>query len=397
MCNQKQTHTYETYQSQSYRLLYGGRVALSIKKPVRSRYNMPVFRAEKVNDYAVIAKHHLKNKALSYKAKGLMTFMLSLPEDWDYSQAGLAKLSSDGVDSVRSGIKELEEHGYLTRRRIRDAAGKLGDIEYTIHEIPLTPHDGKPDKQTREPPSKPKIPTSSKPKLENPTLDVSITDAPAPKEPILDFPTQGKPSQILPAQENPMEISTKELSIKELSIEELNNKNTTPLSLSAANAGSVNVGQISPEDAAHSHQQAECLTVQTAQGAGKPVIHTMTLVEQQFEQFWQSYPRKASKKAAKKAWIDIKPDDALFSTIMASLNAAKKYWSLQGIQQRHIPHPSTWLSEERWEDEFSPDEQLGARNRVPAGNDKGVEPNATIGAGYTIGGENDPYRALIQA
>ena len=93
---------------------------------------MPVFRTEKTSDYAVIAKHHLKNRALSYKAKGLMTFMLSVPPDWDWSMAGLSTLASDGVDGVRSGIRELEKHGYLTRRRIRDAAGKLGDIEYTI-------------------------------------------------------------------------------------------------------------------------------------------------------------------------------------------------------------------------------------------------------------------------
>ena len=72
------------------------------------------------------------------KAKGLLTFMLSVPDDWDYSLYGLSTLSSDGIDGVRSGIRELEKHGYLTRRRIRDAGGKLGDIEYdTRYSCPL--------------------------------------------------------------------------------------------------------------------------------------------------------------------------------------------------------------------------------------------------------------------
>jgi hypothetical protein len=105
---------------------------------------MPVFRTEKVSDYAVIAKHHLKNRTMSYKAKGLLTFMLSVPDVWDFSLSGLATLASDGIDGVRSGIRELEKHGYLTRRRIRDAGGRLGDIEYTIHEIPQFPNSSDP-------------------------------------------------------------------------------------------------------------------------------------------------------------------------------------------------------------------------------------------------------------
>jgi len=331
---------------------------------------MPIFRTEKVSDYAVIAKHHLKNRALSYKAKGLLTFMLSVPEDWDYSLAGLSILASDGVDGVRSGIRELEKHGYLTRRRIRDAGGKLGEVEYTIHEIPQNRGGGEPDKPTLEP----------------------ILDKPMLEKPILENPTLVKPTLEKPMLENPTQLSNKVLSNNELSINELNNKKTPPVCLSTANA---DPGQLSLDDANYPNQQAECLTVKMAQGTGKPVNHTMTLVEQQFELFWQSYPRKAGKKTAKRAWLEIKPDEPLFSTIMAAVNTANLHWRQEGVMLKHIPHPSTWLDEERWEDEFYAEQTSGYDVATPVRHDKGGVQNSSIGASYTIGGEDDPYRAIM--
>ena len=97
---------------------------------------MAVFRVEKTKDFTVMCNHHLRNVKLSLKAKGLLSLMLSLPEDWDYTTKGLACICKDGVDSIGSTLKELEQHGYLTRKRIRFENGRLGDIEYTIHEKP---------------------------------------------------------------------------------------------------------------------------------------------------------------------------------------------------------------------------------------------------------------------
>ena len=77
---------------------------------------MAVFRIEKTRDYTVMANHHLRNTKLSLKAKGLLSLMLSLPEDWDYTTKGLAKICKDGVDSICSTVNELEEHGYNIRR-----------------------------------------------------------------------------------------------------------------------------------------------------------------------------------------------------------------------------------------------------------------------------------------
>lgn len=95
-----------------------------------------VFRVEKNKNFTVMSNYHLKDQTLSLKAKGLLSVMLGLPPDWNYNMKGLATLSKDGVDAVRSGIKELERHGYVTRNRTRNEYGMLTDVEYIIREIP---------------------------------------------------------------------------------------------------------------------------------------------------------------------------------------------------------------------------------------------------------------------
>lgn len=135
---------------------------------------MAVFRIEKTRDYTVMANHHLRNTKLSLKAKGLLSLMLSLPEDWDYTTKGLAKICKDGVDSICSTVNELEEHGYVIRERIRNAKGQLTDIQYTILEQPKPPQPGQ-----------------GKPKQENPVLDSPVLGTPKQEE-----PEQGNPAQL---------------------------------------------------------------------------------------------------------------------------------------------------------------------------------------------------------
>ena len=96
---------------------------------------MAVFRVEKNKNYTNIANYHFRDKTLSWKAKGILSNMLSLPENWDYSLAGLVTLASDGMSATRNAIKELEEHGYLIRRPLRKD-GKIFDWEYIIFENP---------------------------------------------------------------------------------------------------------------------------------------------------------------------------------------------------------------------------------------------------------------------
>jgi hypothetical protein len=98
---------------------------------------MPVIRVEKTSNYTVMANYHFKEKGLSLKAKGLMSLMLSLPDDWDYTVEGLATLSKDGIDSVRSALKELEKFNYLVIKRERDKKGILRGTVYTLYEKPV--------------------------------------------------------------------------------------------------------------------------------------------------------------------------------------------------------------------------------------------------------------------
>lgn len=98
---------------------------------------MSVFRIEKNKDYTVISNHHLRDKNLSYKAKGLLSFMLSLPDDWDYSINGLVSISKENIKAIRTILKELEENKYLIRNRVNKENGMF-DYEYLIYEIPYT-------------------------------------------------------------------------------------------------------------------------------------------------------------------------------------------------------------------------------------------------------------------
>lgn len=97
---------------------------------------MSVIRVHKTANFTVMSNYHFKEKKMSLKAKGMLSLMLSLPEDWDYTVAGLVTLSSDGKDSVNSALKELEKHGYLTRQRVTNSKGQFAGIEYNIFEQP---------------------------------------------------------------------------------------------------------------------------------------------------------------------------------------------------------------------------------------------------------------------
>ena len=151
---------------------------------------MAVFRIEKTRDYTVMSNHHLRDKSLSLKAKGLLSLMLSLPEEWDYTTKGLARICKDGVDSICAGVRELEEHGYVIRQRVRNPNGQLGAIEYTILEQPRPPEPEKPER-------------------ENPVLD-----NPEQAYPVLEEPEQGNPAQ-LNTNRSSKEKSKKDLSSTE--------------------------------------------------------------------------------------------------------------------------------------------------------------------------------------
>ena len=98
---------------------------------------MAVIRVEKTQNYTVMSNHHLRNKEMSLKAKGLMSLMLSLPPTWDYSIGGLVAICKESHTSIRSALKELEQNRYLVRERINSEKGYF-TYEYTLYEIPHT-------------------------------------------------------------------------------------------------------------------------------------------------------------------------------------------------------------------------------------------------------------------
>ncbi len=97
---------------------------------------MGVMRVNKNDNFTVMSNHHFKEKGLSLKAKGLLSLMLSLPPEWNYTVSGLVKLSKDGKDSIMSALSELEKFGYLTRERVKDDKGQFAGVEYNIYELP---------------------------------------------------------------------------------------------------------------------------------------------------------------------------------------------------------------------------------------------------------------------
>ena len=130
---------------------------------------MAVFRVERNTGYTVMSNHHLRNKELSLKAKGLLSQMLSLPEDWDYTLSGLSYINRESIDAIRTAVWELEKAGYITRRQGRDEKGKMTAIEYTIYEQPQPPELDCPVLEN---------PTADNPILENPTTDNPTTENP---------------------------------------------------------------------------------------------------------------------------------------------------------------------------------------------------------------------------
>lgn len=147
-----------------------------------------VFRVFKTEKFSVISNYHLFDKRLTHKATNLLTTMLALSPVWDYTLEGLASLKKDGIDGVRSGIRELEKLGYLTRRQLRNEKGQLAHNEYLVYETPeLNPNFAKSEENCQELPS-----------LENPITDKKINS----------------PSLENPSTENPTQLNTKLLNTK---------------------------------------------------------------------------------------------------------------------------------------------------------------------------------------
>ncbi|KUE74767.1 transcriptional regulator [Ruthenibacterium lactatiformans] len=130
---------------------------------------MAVYRVQRTRDYTVMSNYHLRDKNLTLKSKGLLSMILSLPDEWNYTTRGLAAICKEGVDAIGSALKELETAGYIVRRQLRGANGRITDTEYIIYERPHPREDSTPDTPA---------PGTDSPDTENPDMVPSDMDTP---------------------------------------------------------------------------------------------------------------------------------------------------------------------------------------------------------------------------
>ena len=165
---------------------------------------MAVFRIERTRDYTVMSNHHLKDSALSLKAKGLLSMMLSLPEEWNYTTRGLEKICKEGVDAIGGALKELEKAGYIVRRQLRGPGGRISDTEYTIYEKPRPAAEEPPEEPGPDTPP----PDTASPDTENPYLV--------------------EPDKVGPDTDMPAELNTKRLNTKKSNTHRANTHSFLP-------------------------------------------------------------------------------------------------------------------------------------------------------------------------
>ncbi len=274
---------------------------------------MAVFRVEKNHSYTVMANHHLRDERLSLKSKGLLSVILSLPDDWRISIEGMTQFSADGKDAIRSAIRELTDAGYITRAQTHSEAGTFSGYDYIVHETPAA------------------SPSSGFPTMENPTTE---------------NPTTEKPTTEKPTQRNTEELST-----------------ILPPIVPKSDADGANpsvslAADTSPDRGGKEGEKGEA-------GEGGDVSESDTPPKRKrrrstksvpdyepelFERFWAAYPRGEDRQGAVAEWDSLRPDRETMLAMSRALvrQKASEEWQ-RGIG---IPYAVRWLRRRRWEDEI---------------------------------------------
>ena len=238
---------------------------------------MAVFRVEKNHSYTVMANHHLRDERLSLKSKGLLSLILSLPDDWRISIEGMTQFSADGKDAIRSAIRELTDAGYITRAQTHSEAGTFSGYDYIVHETPAaSPSSG--------------FPTMEKPTTENPTTENPTT-------------------------ENPTQRNTEELStILPPIVPQSDADGGNPSVSLAADTSPVRGGtEGETGEAAEDDPLRQPAAATSPGGRGKRRGTAKKAPDYRpdtFARFWAAYPRGEDKQGAIAAWDELKPDDA---------------------------------------------------------------------------------------
>ena len=259
---------------------------------------MTTFRLKKSQNFTTISNYHLRDKNLTLKAKGLLTQMLSLPEEWDYSLEGLACINREKIDAIRSAVKELEQAGYIVRSRKRDSKGRLCGADYIIYEQPPT------------------LPTAQEYAEYGPE-----EDTPSPEEPTADLPTLENPTQENPTLENPMQENPTQLN-KDIKNKRKNKKKKptyTPLTDEQLSAYVIQcIKAIAPPSWTNERKNALFLSVMYLYSDERPVrkarpMRTETSVRRTFEklQRWAGDDPRAMldilEEAVSNGWQGIQP------------------------------------------------------------------------------------------
>lgn len=240
--------------------------------------------------FTVLPNRTLRDNRLSLKTRAILAIMFSLPEDWDYTAAGLSAICGAGRDAVRSALRELEEYGYLTRVQRHDASGHFSRNEYIVTDEPA-----------------------------------SETDAPMTGFPATAEPSAGEPSPGEPMTENPTQ----------------QNKDCTNT-------------PYSPPDRAMPPSRGHARSDPAQPLDGAVAGSTGDVDWALFEQFWSAYPRKQNKERARRAWKKLRPNMALCQAMSDALERDKRSEQWRKNNGEFIPHPSSWLNGRRWEDEGPP-------------------------------------------
>ena len=267
---------------------------------------MAVFRVEKNHSYTVMANHHLRDERLSLKSKGLLSLILSLPDDWRISIEGMTQFSADGKDAIRSAIRELTDAGYITRAQTHSEAGTFSGYDYIVHETPVA------------------SPSSGFPTMEKPTTEK---------------PTTEKPTTEKPTTENPTQRNTEELS--------------TILPPMVPHEG--DVGDDNPSVSGAAADSSLCTrepqSAETPKRKRRRSTKSVPDYEPElFERFWAAYPRGEDRQGAVAEWDSLRPDRETMLAMSRALvrQRASEEWQ-RGIG---IPYAVRWLRRRRWEDEI---------------------------------------------
>lgn len=267
---------------------------------------MAVFRVEKNHSYTVMANHHLRDERLSLKSKGLLSLILSLPDDWRISIEGMTQFSADGKDAIRSAIRELTDAGYITRAQTHSEAGTFSGYDYVVHETPVaSPSSG--------------------------------------------FPTMEKPTTGNPTTENPTLRNTEELSTIPPIVPQSDADGANPSVSLAADTSPVRGGKEGEKGEAG--ERGDVSDSDTPPKRKRRATKSAPDYRPDtFARFWAAYPRGEDKQGAIAAWDELKPDDATLQAMSRALvrQRASEEWQ-RGIG---IPYAVRWLRRRRWEDEI---------------------------------------------